>query len=251
MIALLMMGAFACCVFVTDDSDAATVNIDSDSNYCGVSTSSENVKHTFKISGDSNYYYKAQFVDEDGASSGSLTGSTGTLSGSSGVYSSTVTLTAPLKSGDYRLIVDFFEDSDSETSLAEKTYPMRIVDPIVLSFTLKNDGESSMTFTAYFKINGEKVEDSVQVVTVPANGTKDVTYNYYTYDVEDTTYSLETDDAIVDISGLGEEKTFYAHDVSYSTITTIVVVALVFMGVVAFFIYRKPIVNKGKPKGRR
>ena len=256
-IALLMMGALICCVSAADDSDADTVvSVEASSDFCGVNSSysdSNLKKVTYKLSGDSSYYFEAKLLDSNGKSSGQLSPETGSLN-SGTVPSRTVTVTAPLVTGDYTFNVRFYESSTSkDIILAEKNVPLKVVDPIVLKFTLKNDGESAVTFTAYYKINGEKVDDSSQSVTVDAGASKDVTYNYYTRDVSDTRYSLETDDQIIknSISGLGEEKTFYAHDADYTMIIAFVVITLLVLAVVTFIIYRKPVINKGKPKGRR
>ena len=256
-IALLMMGALICCVSATDPSDAdAVVSIEASSDYCGVNSSysDSNLNTvTYKLYGDATYFYEAKLLDSNGAESGKISPQTGTLS-SAAVPNKTVTVTAPLVTGDYTFNVKFYQDSKTtDIVVAEKNVPLKIVDPIVLTFTLKNDGESSVTFTAYYKINGEKVDDSTQSVTVEAGSTKDVTYKYYTKDVSDTKYSLETDDQIIknSISGLSEEKTFYAHDADYTVITALVLVTLLILLVLMVFIYRKPVINKGKPKGRR
>ena len=256
-IALLMMGALICCVSVSDVSDAdAVVSIEASSDFAGVNASySESTlnKVTYTLYGDASYYYEATLLDSAGVSSGKISPQTGTLSSGS-APSKAVTVTAPLVTGDYTFNVKFYTNSETkDIILAEKDVPLKVVDPIVLKFTLKNDGESSVTFTAYFKINGEKVEDSSQSVTVGAGSTQDVSYKYYTRDVSDTKYSLETDDQIIknSISGLSEEKTFYAHDTDYTVITALVVVTLLILFVLMVFIYRKPVINKGKPKGRR
>ena len=252
-IALLMMGAFVCCPFVSDVSDAddvtATVNVEPTADFCGVS---KTVKYT--LSGDGKYYYKVDLLNSSDVSSGSITSKSDYLFGSGTSYKATISVTAPSVSGDYTFVAKFYtSDATDAELLAEKIVPLKVVDPITLKFTLKNEGDTAVDFTAYFKINGEKVDDSVQAVTVPANGTKDVTYDYYVKDVGDTTYCLCTDDAIVNnaISGLNEEKTFYAHDADYSMITTIVVIVLIVLLVILFFIMRKPVVNRGRPKGRR
>ena len=253
MVALLMMGAFVCCPlvsdsFAADDETVATINVEAASDFCGVS---KTVKYT--LSGDGAYYYKADLVNSEGTSSGSLTSKAGYLYGS-GTYSTTITATAPTTSGDYTFTVKFYDSNAEDANLlAEKNVPLKVVDAITLKFTLKNEGDSDIEFEAYFKINGEKVDLSVQTVTVPANGTKDVTYDYYVKDVEDTTYCLSTDSVAIhnSVTGLDEEKTFYAHDADYTVITTIVVIVLIILAVILFFVMRKPVVNRGKPKGRR
>ena len=250
-IALLMFGAFICCTAVSADETepvTATVNIEPGSDYCGVSKTV-----SYVLRGDSSYYYEAELQDESGKTgSGSVSPASGSLYTTE--FTRTITVTAPSTAGDYMLVVKFYESSSKkDTVLAEKSAPLKVVDPIKLTFTLKNEGKSDITFSAYFKINGVKVDDSVQTVTVTADGTKDVTYDYYVKDVTDTTYSLESDNEIIksSITGLGEEKTFYSSDADYSMITTIVVIVLIFLVVVLFFLLRRPVVNTGKPKGRR
>lgn len=247
-IALLMMGALVCCGTVAADEseEVVTVNVVPESDFCGVSLSLDYV-----LSGDSSYYFTVELLDSEDSSVGTVSPGYGTLYGTGNTY--TISVTAPSTAGDYRFVAKFYKDSTKEAVLAEKTVPLKVVEAIKLSFTLKNDGSSDVTFSAYFKINGEKVDDSTQTVTVQANNTKEVTYDYYVKDVSDTRYSLESDNEIVmsSIGGLGEEKTFYASDADYTMITTLVVVILVIMLVVLFFIYRKPVVNTGKPKGRR
>ena len=256
-----MVGAFLCYPFATvaaDEDEVHVINVVGGADFCGVNTSltsSDANKVTYTLNGDARYYYSAELLSSDDESSGKITTATGQLYSGTPCYR-TITVTAPLVSGDYRLVVSFYAADDSSREgpvIAEKTVPLKVVDPIVLKFTLKNEGSTAITLNAYFKIDGEKVDDSEQTVPIPANGTKDVTYNYYVLDVKDTTYSLETDDQIVkgSISGLGVEKTFYAHDADYSLVTTIVVIVLVVLAVILFFVMRKPVVNKGKPKGRR
>ena len=240
-----MMGAFVC-VFAADESDAASVNVTPDTDYCGVG---KTVKYT--ITADGSYYFKAELQNSSGRSVGGVSPSSGTTVTSG---TKTVTVTAPTNTGDYILDVKFYNSSnDTAETIAEKKVPLKVVDPIKLSFTLKNGGKSDVTISVYFKVNGTKIDDSTQPVTIPANGTKDVTYDYIVRDVNDTRYSLESDNDIISssISGLGVEKTYYSSDNDYGVITTIAVVALVIMAIVLFFVYRKPVVNKGKPKGRR
>ncbi len=259
---LIMMGVFLCCPFAADADAEGTyvVNVEASADFCGVNTSltsSDAHKVTYTLSGDDKYYYSATLLDSSDVSSGKVNYPTGYLySGSPN--SRELTVTAPLASGDYTFTVKFYAADDSEMKndpIAEKSVPLKVVDPIVLTYTLKNGSTNAVTFSAYFVIDGNKVDDSIQEVTVPANGTKDVTYNYYTKDVKDTDYYLETDSSIIEgiISGLGQDnqKTFYAHDSDYGVITTICIVVLVIQAIILFFIMRKPVVNKGKPKGRR
>ena len=189
-------------------------------------------------------------VNSKDVSSGTVSPSKGTI-GTSG--KATITVTAPATSGDYTFVAKFYESSSSTEVLAEKRVPLKVVDPITLKFTLKNTGATDVTISTYFKINGEKVEDSISSVTITANGTKDVTYDYIVKDVTDTTYSLESDNVISGsgISGLSVEKKFYSSDSDYTVLTVISVIILVIVLIALLVVYRKPVVNKGKPKGRR
>ena len=210
-----MMGAFMCCVLISDDSEAVTVNVEAETDFCGVNTSLSSSDATvvkYTLTADTTYYYKAVLLDSSETSSGKVSPDTGSVSSSS----SKVTVTAPVTSGDYMFNVKFFSDSDMTVQVEEKNVPLKVVDPIVLKFTLKNEGSAAV-------------------------------------DVTDTTYSLESDQKIINesITGLGEEKRFYAHDSDYSVIMWLVIGALVVLAVIMFIVYRKPVVNKGKPKGRR
>ena len=257
-----MMGAFLCCPFSSDAADEEAVyviNVVGDSDFCGKNTSltsSDALKVKYTLNGDDRYNYSAELLDSDDASAGKIDYATGQLYSGTPCYRN-INVTAPLESGDYRLNVKFYATDDTTREgdvIAEKTVPLKVVDPIVLTFTLKNDGSNAVNFTAYFVIDGVKA-DKTEDVSIPANGTTDVTYNYYVKDVKDTTYYLDTDSSNIKniIGGMGEEntKTFYAHDADYTVITTIVVVVLVIMAIILFFVMRKPVINKGKPKGRR
>ena len=262
-VAILMMGAFLCCPFSSDaaeDENVYVINVTGDSDFCGKNTSltsSDAHKVKYTLNGDNRYNYSAQLLSSDDVSSGKIDDATGQLYSGTPCYR-TITVTAPLESGDYRLVVSFYASDDTKREkdvIAEKTVPLTVVDPVVLTFTLKNDGSNAVNFTAFFVIDGKKVDDSEQEISIPANGTKDVTYNYYVKDIEDTKYYLDTDSSniksIVGGMGEGNTKTFYAHDADYTVITTIVVVVLVIMAIILFFVMRKPVINKGKPKGRR
>ena len=243
-IALLMMGAFVC-IAAADDSEATSVNVVPETDFCGVSK-----KVTYTITCDESDYYVLDLVNSKDVSSGTVSPSKGTI-GTSG--KATITVTAPATSGDYTFVAKFYESSTSTEVLAEKRVPLKVVDPITLKFTLKNTGATDVTISTYFKINGEKVEDSISSVTITANGTKDVTYDYIVKDVTDTTYSLESDNVISGsgISGLSVEKKFYSSDSDYTVLTVISVIILVIVLIALLVVYRKPVVNKGKPKGRR
>ena len=261
--AILMIGAFVCCPILSDAAaadESYVVNVESSADYCGVNTtlSGTNLnKVTYTLSGNDEYHYKVELLDSDGKTVENVI-SDSAAKGQLSAGKRSISVTAPLESGNYTFVAKFYGTTDTGMTgepLAEKTAPLKIVDPIVLKYILKNEGTNAVTLSVYFVINGERVSDSAKDVTITAGGTQEVTYNYYVKDVEDCKYYLDTDSTFFKdvITGLGEDntKTFYAHDSDYSLITTIVVVVLVIMGIILFFVLRKPVVNKGKPKGRR
>jgi hypothetical protein len=251
---MLLVTGTAFVIAVADQSaDGAYTNVEGSSTYSGVSKTT-----TFTLTGDSDYYFTASLVNSSGtAQSSAVSPSSGTLSSST--YKYTVTVTAPSTSGQYYLKIVFYEDSTKATKISEKTAPLKVVDAIVLSATLKNTTETSLTMTVYFMVNGTKIDDSEQSVTVAAasdsstKGVKTVTYNYYTKDVGDFSFSLQSDDANVSemVTGLGTTHKVYSSDDSYDFLTWFLAIVLVIMVIILVYIYRKPVVNTGKPKARR
>lgn len=236
-----------CCVVMTDNSEAAVVDVEGSSDWSQVGKTT-----TFTLSGDETYYFTAVLNDSNGnAQSGAVSSSSGTLNSD---HKYTLTVTAPSKSGDYTLSVSFYTDSTKETLIDTKTAPLKAVDPVTLSATLSNSGRISVTFNAYFMVNGVIVDGSEQSVTVDANGTKTITCSYLTKDLgNDTRFCVQSDDEGVKeiISGLGNEKSFYTQQDDYTLITILVVVILIVILVFLVYIYRKPVKNTGKPKARR
>ena len=176
-IALIMVGAFLCCPFATvaaDEGDVHVINITAETDFCGVNTSLTSADYTVKytLNGDARYYYSAELLSSNDESSGMITSATGQLYSGTPCYR-TITVTAPTESGDYRLVVSFYAVDDSSRTgpvIAEKTVPLKVVDPIVLSVTMKNEGSTAVKFTPYFVINGDKAgqESQVEHRPVPA-----------------------------------------------------------------------------------
>lgn len=245
-----------CCVYAADDSNAEWADITSDDSFVGTGNT---IKYT--VHGDQKYYYKAEIQTADGSTSAlgsvSVASSYLTTTSTSGGYYRTLTVTAPSTAGDYLLSVKYYgsDDSSYTTVLFEKKAPIKVVEPVVLSFTLKNNSSSDLSLKVYFVINGEKVTDSsgTQDITVTANSTKTVTYNYIVKDISNTTYKLCCDDSVLSgsVSGLDVEKKFYTSQTDYTWLTVLMVVVLVLFVILFIYVVRKPVVNKGKPKGRR
>lgn len=196
--------------------------------------------------------YTAKLLDSHGNDMVAISGtsSTGTLSGTSSRYFS---VEVPSTSGDYRMVVNIVDENDN--FVAEVAAPLRAVEPITLKVTLKNNADVARSLLVYFFVNGEKIEDSKQEIEVPANDTLEVTYDYVVKDIGTSTFYLnaDIDDNFGVIEGLGPEHshTFYPAQNSYALIEGIAIFVLVVVGLIAIYIYRKPVKNFGKPKSRR
>ncbi len=250
-IAVIMIAftGIAGALVLADDASAVSFNIEMEEDYVKVSGS---ITYTVSWTDADDYKYEAILVDSDGekVSSGISSGSSGTCSDSG---ASDVVISAPSKAGDYRLKVTFTNTETEETIVREA--PLKVVDPIKLTVTLKNSGEAAQTLKVYFYINGEKMEDSGQEVTISGNGTKDVTYNYVVKDVKETKYYVDVEGSGMsgEVSGLGPNSvaTYYTHANDFTIIEAILIIALILLLIGAIYIYRKPIKNYGRPKGRR
>ena len=149
--------------------------------------------------------------------------------------------------------------TEGETEYVRTAY-VRAVDPIKLSVTVENTSAVSRSFVAYFYVkDGDgwmKLDDSKQTVDVEANGSQTLSYDYVVKDVSNTTFCLKAEDTATiggEIKGLGEEyaHTYYTSANDYKMIEYLCIGVLVVLLIVAFWIYRKPVRNFGKPKGRR
>lgn len=240
-----MLGAAFCCVFAADSDDssaAATYDAEGASTYCAVESS-----FVVTVTGDKDYYVVGDIIKNG------IVDSTKKTHINSTTLTGELTFTTPKESGNCTINVRFYEDDDYTQLVGEKNLPLKVVDPIVLTFTLTNNSSVDMEVSYYFKINGVKAEDSASHADVAAGSTATATYKYVTDNVRDTTYSLETDDQFSSdvVSGFGVEKKFYANDNDYTLTTVLCVIVLIIVAIVGIYIYRKPVVNKGKPKGRR
>ena len=251
--AVLLAAGF---VAADDSSAAASFNLaPSGDDYAKVS-GSLTYKLTYAI--DENMTYKIELVDSDGKSAGSVSVSSGTLYASS--TSKTFTVTMPSTAGEYTLELTVTQTVTDGDDIEYKRYAyVKAVDPITLSVTVENNGDAKRSFMAYFYIqDGEewtKIEGSGQTVTVEAESSETVTYDYIVRDVENTTFCLQADDAAIggEIKGLGPEyaHTFYTEGNDYKVIEYICIAVLVVLVILAIWIYRKPVKNRGKPKARR
>ena len=237
-------------IVISDDASAMSFDLSGD-DFAEVDSS---VTFTLAYDVESDVKYSAKLIDSSGEEMASAvsSGSSGTLYESSSSDKS-ITVRAPKDAGNYRLVVSI--TSTEGDAIDTLTAPIKAVEPIVLSATLKNDASAERALTIYFVINGVQVDDSKQDVTVPANGTKEVTYDYVVKDVSETTFYLVADEATFggQVSGLGPDHahTFYVDDKSYTLVEVIAVVLLLIVVFLMIWVYRKPVKNFGKPKARR
>lgn len=209
--------------------------------------------------------YSAKLVDSSGSTvSSGVSPSSGDLT--NGV-SATVTVSAPETAGNYELKVTYtptitYVDDEGETVTVptddvkkEQSYKIKVVTPVTLKVTLKNNSDIDLTgFGVYFYIGGEKMEDSYTTVDLSKEGTASVSYDWVT-DSGNGKYSFSVQPAdsgnLVNITGLGEEQTFYLGDSSYTVWIVLLVVIIVLLAFSLVWVYRKPVKNYGKPKSRR
>ena len=267
-VALVAMAAF--CLAPLAESEAVYYNVDGDS-VIGTENKAEYTisysNHDYDSYADVNMSvtYSAKLVDSSGSTvSSGVSPSSGDLTND---VSATVTVTAPKTTGSYKLVVEYkptvsYTDSEGKTVTVpsddlkkETEFRIKVVTPITLSVTLKNDSNIDLTgYGVYFWINGDKVDDSYTTVNLAKEGTATVTYKWVT-DSSNGKYSYSVQPAdsgnLVQITGLGEEYTFYIGDNSYMAWIALLVIFVIILILVLVWVYRKPVKNYGKPKSRR
>lgn len=271
MMAVVLVAMAAVCLVPLAESEAVYHNVDGDS----VIGTEDKADYTVSYTNhDYDSYkdmsmsvtYTAKLVDSSGSTvSSGVSPSSGDLT--NGV-SATVTVTAPKTTGDYKLVVEYkasvsYTNEEGESvdvpeedlKLEPDEFRIKVVTPITLSVTLKNDSNIDLTgYGVYFFVDGDKVEDSYTTVSLAKEGTATVTYKWVTDASNGShTYSVQPADSgnLVQITGLGDEYTFYIGDNSYTAWTALLVIMVILMILVLVWVYRKPVKNYGKPKSRR
>lgn len=267
-VALVAMAAF--CLAPLAESEAVYYNVDGDSvigteNKADYTISYSNHDYDSYADVNMSVTYSAKLVDSSGSTvSSGVSPSSGDLTND---VSATVTVTAPKTTGSYKLVVEYkptvsYTDSEGKTVTVpsddlkkEIKFGIKVVTPITLSVTLKNDSNIDLTgYGVYFKINGDIVDDSYTTVNLTKEGTATVTYKWVTDSSDGKyTYSVQPADSgnLVQITGLGEEYTFYIGDNSYTAWIALLVIFVIILILVLVWVYRKPVKNYGKPKSRR
>ena len=267
-VALVAMAAF--CLAPLAESEAVYYNVDGDSvigteNKADYTISYSNHDYDSYADVNMSVTYSAKLVDSSGSTvSSGVSPSSGDLTND---VSATVTVTAPKTTGSYKLVVEYkptvsYTDSEGKTVTVpsddlkkETEFRIKVVTPITLSVTLKNDSNIDLTgYGVYFYVNGDKVDDSYTTVNLAKEGTATVTYKWVT-DSSNGKYSYSVQPAdsgnLVQITGLGEEYTFYIGDNSYTAWIALLVIFVIILILVLVWVYRKPVKNYGKPKSRR
>jgi len=242
----------------SSNTEGATSYIHGDTNMVGVG---DTLTYQIMYLADDGYdtlnlTYTAVLNDSSGnAQSGAVSPSTGSLT--SGVES-TLTITAPSTAGTYSLVVTFTEVRDSNPAVTTvKTQTVTVVNPIVLSATLMNNSNVDFTnFAVYFKVDGQLIDGSKQLVTAPAGQTAPVSYNWVAGSLSTGKHTFQVVAGSENIGGgqasfTGGEGTFYIGHSDYGLLNILLVVLLIIIVFAVVYFYRKPIKNYGKPKSRR
>ncbi len=273
MVALVMMAAAMICLVPSDVEGSVYHDITTESNVIGTGDDAEfdivynNTDYDGYDNMNMSVSYTASLVDSNGNTvSSGVSPSSGDLD--LGV-AETLTVSAPDDAGTYRLIVEYevsvtYTETDDEGETEEvtveldavqDTYTIYVVEPITLSVVLTNGSELDLSsYGVYFVIDGERIDDSYQTITIATEGQVTVTYEWITLASSgEHTFYLEAADEgnIVEIEGLGEVHTFYIGDNSYTWLVVLLVVVIILLLVVMAWVYRKPVKNYGKPKSRR
>ena len=193
--------------------------------------------------------FTAKVVDKSGnTQANAVSPSTGTLD--SGVKT-TLKVSVPSKVGEYTLVVEYLVDGVKDS---EAKYVFKAVNPIVLTVNLKAEDVTLNLeeFGVYFYVDNEKIDDSYSTISLSADGTGSVSYDWIA-DPEPGkhTFSVKAVGGSSMIKGLDEEHTFYTADNDYTLVIVLSFVILIALIIWAIVVYRKPVKNYGKPKARR
>ena len=170
-----------------------------------------------------------------------------------------LTITAPRTPGDYRLVVEFQLTSGSNAEKVTRTFPIKVVEPILLSIDIKNDSNSEIRgLSLQFVINGTAMDPTTDTenISISQNGSRTVTYKWVvdnppggrnTYRVQ----VYDTSTPLANITGLNQDHYFYIGQSDNTLVTWIMAIIFIVLLLILIWVVRKPVKNFGKPKGRR
>ena len=169
-----------------------------------------------------------------------------------------LTITAPRTAGNYVLVVEFQLTSSSTSEKVTRTYPIKVVDPIVLSVDIKNNSKADVNnLSLQFVIDGRVMDltDETKNLTIAADSTRTVSYRWVTDNPGGGrhTFSVQVHADSEFLADLLYEKhhTFYIGQTSYTWLMWILGIVVFILFLVLVWVIRKPVKNFGKPKGRR
>jgi len=245
--ALLALAAF--CLVPAGLDAGGEINHDGTNVYKVSTTEDFSVMYTYDEGDQGEISFSAKVVDKSGNTQASaVSPSTGSLDSG---FSKTVTVSVPSKTGEYRLIVEYMLDDEK---VSESEYVFKAVNPITLTVNLTAEDASLNLeeFGVYFYVDGQKMDDSYSTITLSANGSGSVSYDWIA-DPESGahTFSVKAVGGSSMIKGLDEVHTFYTEDNNYTVVIVLAFIILIALIIWAVVVYRKPVKNYGKPKARR
>ena len=188
---------------------------------------------------------------------------TGKVSPSTGKYyyneTRNLTVTAPDTAGDYTLVVDYngtvMVDGQTIEVSGSNRAAVKVVNPIVLTADITNNGSVALdSLKVKFVVDGQTIEGSEKTVEdIKPGETKSVTYEWVTDSLSPGkhTFMAVSDTTLLNVTGLNNENVFYIGHNDYQVATILIALLFVVLLFVLIYVYRKPVKNLGRPKGRR
>jgi hypothetical protein len=249
--AVLFVTTLALCAVPSASADEVDMNTFSDIRMdAGIVGTGDAVTYTLTaIGGDSAPRYSLKLTDMSG---NTISGSTAT-----GTITTDGTLTrttaAPANPGTYILVVEFTFTDNDDTATVTKTAPVKVVTPIVLSATLKNESGNVVNLSVWFIVDGNKVENSDREISLNPGQEKTETYRWITDGLSGGRHTMTVDGEVGITEGAISASTtnFYVGQTSHTLIEAIVIILFIILLIILIFIIRKPVKNVGKPKSRR
>lgn len=177
---------------------------------------------------------------KDGDGYGSINGSTN------------ITVKMPNTPGTYTLYVTF---SFPDNTVSYRNWVIIVVQPYVFNAQVSNQGEVGVTgITVSFLVDG--VLAGSKTVNISAQSTKDVSYTWVNTGLASGQHTLEvridSGDQFVTLNGGGKSyiTTFEVGQKDYGGTNWIMGIILAIMSLALLWVYRKPVKNLGRPKGR-
>ena len=249
--AILFVTTLALCAMPSASADEVQMNtysdIRMDSTLVGTGDS---ITYTLNaIGGNIPPRYSLKLTDMSG---NTISGSTATGSITTD-GSLTRTSTAPASPGTYILVVEFTFTENDDTATVTRTAPIKVVTPIVLSATLKNDSGNIVDMNVWFIVDGQKVENSDRNVNLSPGQERTETYRWITDGLSNGRHTMTVDGEVGITEGAISTSgtVFYVGQTSHTLIEAIVIILFIILLIILIFIIRKPVKNVGKPKSRR